>query len=121
LGILLLFCSLLLLPVPGPGAFPVFIAGLSILSINHHWAKRILKRFRTEGKAVVEKIFVANPWVMTLLDVFGICLLTVGLWLLIYFDAYLRIFGFSAIILALTVLLYNRRRYKKISIFNSKH
>jgi len=119
LGVLLVFCSLLLLPVPGPGAFPVFIAGMSVLSINHHWARRMLISIRKNGKAVVQKIFTTNPKVMFLIDILGFTFLILGI-LALFGSSYIKIAGISIIIVGFSMIIYNRQRYKNLNTFKSK-
>lgn len=120
LGVLLLLGSLLLLPIPGPGAFPVFLAGLSILSINHHWARRLLKRVRKEGSQMIQKIFIADPKIMLVLDIFGLLGITVAIYGLIFSAGYVRIGSFSLGVIGISTILYNRQRYQKIK-FIKKH
>lgn len=55
-GILLLVLALLVGWLPGPLGIPLTIAGLSLLAINHDWAKRLLERIKTEGLKVKDKI-----------------------------------------------------------------
>lgn len=38
--------GLILMPVPGPGGTPVFLAGLAILATEVEWAKKFLVRFK---------------------------------------------------------------------------
>jgi uncharacterized protein (TIGR02611 family) len=38
--------GLILMPVPGPGGTPVFLAGLAILATEVEWARRFLARFK---------------------------------------------------------------------------
>lgn len=46
-GSLLAVLGLILMPVPGPGGTPVFLAGLALLAMECEWAKRLLVRFKT--------------------------------------------------------------------------
>jgi uncharacterized membrane protein len=114
LGLLLVVASILTSPIPGPGGFPLFILGLSVLSINHHWARQLLQRIRTDGKAVVDRIFTDNKAVMLALDILGVMGLVSGLYCLLYQHGTLRILGFSGTILSLSILGYNRQRFAKL-------
>ena len=38
--------GLILMPVPGPGGFPVTMAGLAILSMELPWAKGVMERLK---------------------------------------------------------------------------
>lgn len=63
-GVLLLILAMLVGWLPGPAGIPLALAGLSLLAINHDWAKRLLERFKTEGLKVKDKVktwFKKNP------------------------------------------------------------
>lgn len=45
-GGLLTLLGLILMPVPGPGGTPVFLAGLAILATEFEWARKFLFRFK---------------------------------------------------------------------------
>ena len=45
-GLIVTATGLILMPVPGPGGTPVFLAGLAILSTECGWAKELLARFK---------------------------------------------------------------------------
>ena len=45
-GVLITILGLILMPVPGPGGTPVFLAGLAILSTEFKWARDFLARFK---------------------------------------------------------------------------
>ena len=45
-GLLIMILGLILMPVPGPGGTPVFLAGLAILSTEFKWARDFLTRFK---------------------------------------------------------------------------
>ncbi len=45
-GLILMILGLILMPVPGPGGTPVFLAGLAILSTEFKWARDLLDRFK---------------------------------------------------------------------------
>lgn len=50
-GSLVAVTGLVLMPVPGPGGTPVFLAGLALLATELGWAQRLLERFKqTAGK-----------------------------------------------------------------------
>ena len=79
IGVSLLIGSLVLSPVPGPGGIPLLIAGLSVLAINHEWARNLLHRVRTEGDTLLTRLFVEHPYTgivvictVVVLCVFGI-------------------------------------------------
>ena len=45
-GVCVAVLGLVLMPVPGPGGTPVFLAGLAILSTEFKWARDFLARFK---------------------------------------------------------------------------
>lgn len=46
-GLCIAILGLILMPVPGPGGTPVFLAGLAILSTEFQWARNFLARFKS--------------------------------------------------------------------------
>lgn len=55
-GVLLLLLAVLVGWLPGPAGIPLALAGLSLLAINHDWAKRLLMRMKTEGLKLKQRI-----------------------------------------------------------------
>lgn len=47
--------GLILMPVPGPGGTPVFLAGLAILATEVDWAKRFLAKFKASYTAMSKR------------------------------------------------------------------
>ncbi len=45
-GLFVAAIGLILMPVPGPGGTPVFLAGLAILATEVEWARKLLLRFK---------------------------------------------------------------------------
>ncbi len=45
-GLFLVIAGLILMPVPGPGGTPVFLAGLALLSTEFKWARDFLDKFK---------------------------------------------------------------------------
>jgi uncharacterized protein (TIGR02611 family) len=45
-GLLIMMIGLILMPVPGPGGTPVFLAGLAILATKFKWARDFLGKFK---------------------------------------------------------------------------
>ena len=54
-GSLVTLTGLILMPVPGPGGTPVFIAGLAILATEAQWAKRFLERFKQAASGMSKR------------------------------------------------------------------
>ena len=46
LGLLITILGLILMPVPGPGGTPVFLAGLALLATEFKWARDFLTKFK---------------------------------------------------------------------------
>ena len=58
-GVCVVVIGLILMPVPGPGGTPVFLAGLAILATELPFAKRLKERFLALRDKYFEKI---SPW-----------------------------------------------------------
>ena len=56
-GVALLILALLVGWLPGPLGIPLTLAGLSLLAINHDWAKRLIERIKTEGLKLKDRLF----------------------------------------------------------------
>ena len=54
-GSLIAVLGLILMPVPGPGGTPVFLAGLAILATEFKWARAFLERFKNAYVNMGEK------------------------------------------------------------------
>jgi len=53
-GAALLVAGLVLLVLPGPGLL-VLAAGLAVLAVEFHWARRLLARVRAHAQAAAQK------------------------------------------------------------------
>jgi len=53
-GAALLVAGLAMLVLPGPGLL-VLAAGLAVLAVEFHWARRLLARVRAHARATAEK------------------------------------------------------------------
>ena len=58
-GVCVVVIGLILMPVPGPGGTPVFLAGLAILATELPFAKRLRERFLAFRSKHFETI---SPW-----------------------------------------------------------
>lgn len=81
LGVLLIITALLTGWLPGPGGIPLFIIGLSLLAINHEWAKRYIDLLRKYADRVGDIIF--TPGLNWFYNVVSPVLLVLGIWLLV--------------------------------------
>jgi len=55
IGITFLLAGLALLILPGPGIL-IIVLGLAVLATEFIWARRILKKLRSEGKSIIKRI-----------------------------------------------------------------
>jgi hypothetical protein len=101
--------------LPGPGGIPLLIAGLGLLSINHEWARRWLMTVKKHGLDLSDKFFNNSPRVKLLIDVLGLLVITLAVFIMLYFTKTIaRSAAIWLVIIALGLLLGNRGRLKKI-------
>ncbi|MEO8863274.1 MAG: PGPGW domain-containing protein [Candidatus Saccharimonadales bacterium] len=114
-GILLIIGSILFGWVPGPGGIPLFIAGLSLLSINHEWARRWLKKAQKSGLSLSKRVFNDHPGWRLAIDTISVLAFTGGVILLAYVTGnFVRGLAIGIIILAISLFLGNRERLKRL-------
>lgn len=114
-GFGLLASALLFSWVPGPGGIPLAIAGLSVLAINHDWAKRWQTRAKEGGLNLTNKIFVDHPVVKWALDILGATLVVLAVVILNNFTQNMyRTMAVSAAFMGLGLFLGNRNRLQRI-------
>lgn len=120
-------CGLLILAaltgwIPGPGGIPLLIAGLSLLSINHDWAKRWLKKAQAGGLNIMDRIFVDHPIVKMTLDIVGVGLIVLAVFILNnYTRNVARSLAISAGFMGIGLFLGNRRRLQNfVGLFRRK-
>lgn len=102
--------------LPGPGGTPLLYLGLRLLAVNNPWADRLLNYITTEGSKLLEVVFPDKKLIMLLWDFFTVLLLSTG----IYFSfslsgSYWRFAAYIILVWAFIALLYNRKRYKKVT------
>jgi hypothetical protein len=114
-GVLLIILAGLTGWLPGPGGLPLLIVGLSLLATNHQWAERMLLSVKRNSNKLADTIFDAHPAVKWGIDLVGIALIAGAVTLcmqatrsIIYSAA------FSLFLLAIVLLLANRRRFATI-------
>lgn len=100
--------------IPGPGGLPLLFAGLAVLAINHEWARKWLKKAKTSSLNLSERIFVDHPTVKIALDIAGLALLLLAVYLLnSYTKVFIKSLAVSAGFLGLSLFLGNRKRLKR--------
>ncbi len=101
--------------LPGPGGIPLFLAGLGLVSINHAWARKLLKDFDVRRVALTNRYLMAG-WLFSItLDL--VCLTLIGIGIYIAFTAdqlYVRAVALGVCSFALIVILSNQKRLDRI-------
>jgi hypothetical protein len=77
--------------IPGPGGIPVFLAGLALLSINNHWAKRLLEYSKKHADSSLDIIFPDSKKWRIIHTISGIVLLLIAFYSLTYLDGFIRL------------------------------
>lgn len=115
-GVLLIIAAGLTGWLPGPGGIPLLIAGLSVLSINHTWAKRLLKRVKKDGAQIFSKIFNDHPVWQAAYDISSVIFITVGIYLINTYTRNLTLsFAIFLTFTGLALFLGNRRRLQNLT------
>lgn len=113
-GVLLIVSSFLLGGLPGPGGIPLLLAGLSLLAINHEWAKRLQQRVKEEGRRFLRKMFSEHPVVQIIYDTLALVLVLNGIYLLNIRTRALDLsIALFSILLGAGLFLGNRRRFTR--------
>lgn len=101
--------------LPGPGGIPLILAGLGLLSIHNHWARKLLLFIKTQGIKFMDYAFPEHPWAKALHDVIAVSLILIAI--IVFSNKVTSIYyaiAFSLIVLAVVDFLYNRKRWQKI-------
>lgn len=121
LGGLLILASILFGWLPGPGGIPLFLAGLGLLSINHAWARRILKRVKANGNKLADLVFKDHPALIIVYDVLAVILIVgAGIIWGLWSGNLVRGLAIALIFLGLSLFLGNRSRIQKINAYVRK-
>jgi hypothetical protein len=112
LGVCFMVAALLTGWLPGPGGVPLFIIGLSLLGINHTWAKRYIDLIRRYTDRISDVIFSKDRSQRNNIDGIGPLLTAIGA-LLVYRHAavWQTSVGISVLCTGLVLLLGNRSRW----------
>lgn len=114
LGVLLILAAIFFGWLPGIGGIPLFFAGLGLLAINNHWARRLLQYSKDQGAKFYQKIFTNHPHLMLLYDILAVGLAATSVSLLIFYDSVvIRTVSFFLLTLAGLVFFANRGRLQK--------
>jgi hypothetical protein len=121
LGSMLMIAAILTGWLPGPGGIPLFILGLSLLAINHAWAKRHILKIREYVKQIDKFLFERGPKVQASYDIVGSVTIAVVL-IAIYRNPIRSVLmtGIVIIFMCLTLLVGNRGRYKRLTRKSTK-
>ena len=101
--------------LPGPGGIPLFIIGLSLLAINHDWAKRYIDLTKQYANRLGDLIFVENPKLQLFYDIVSPLLLGTGIALAWGHSAIWQLsLGIFLFFMGLTIGLGNRGRWANL-------
>lgn len=114
-GCTLIVAAILTGWIPGPGGLPLFIAGLTLLSINHEWAKRWLHKAKNGGLNIMDRLFVDHPVVKWAIDLLGTVLMILSVFLLNTVTSnVLRSLSISMAFMSVGIFLGNRKRLQHL-------
>lgn len=114
-GIGLIILSVLTGWIPGPGGIPLLLAGLGLLAINHHWARRLLVSVKNGGLKLAEKFFRDHPVLMIIYDAVALALLATAVVVLVEVQGNVRAAALLLFSIGLALFLGNRRRLQRIN------
>lgn len=115
LGVVLILAAILFGWLPGIGGIPLFLVGLSLLAINHTWAKRLLTYAKERGMKLLDILFNEHPAIVVLYDIATVLLAGGGVLLLInYSHNAVRAVATLLFMFSLGLFLGNRKRLLRI-------
>lgn len=116
LGVLVMIAAVLTGWLPGPGFVPLFIIGLSLLAINHAWAKRYMKNMQKLSGKLNDIVFSTNPKVRIAYDILSPLGIISGIYIMWRSDA-AWLFSVSILLIFGSIILFmgNRGRWQRIS------
>jgi len=110
-GVCLIILAALTGWLPGPGGIPLFLAGLGLLSINHEWARRLLKHVKTHGVRFINAFFREHRLWMLAYDIFAVLLVGFGIIVLAMVTGrVVHVIAISGIFMGAGLFLGNRKR-----------
>jgi len=106
--------------LPGPGGIPLFILGLSLLAINHEWAKRYIDLLREYADKFSDLIF--TPRLRVFFDALAPLLLAGGVLLVLRRSAlWMLSLGVFCLGMSLLTFFGNRNRWARLKQLFKKH
>jgi hypothetical protein len=113
LAVLVMLAALLTGWLPGPGGIPLVLIGLSLLSVNHKWARRYIDLLRKYADRISDIIFLPRFWV--LYDLSAAALIVAGgQWLIRHDQPWMVGVGFWCVALGALIAIGNRNRWARL-------
>lgn len=107
--------------LPGPGGLPLLLGGLSLLSIHHEWARKLLKKAKDSGTSLYEMFFPDNKKLYLIYDFIGLSIFIGALYIVsLQTKNITQTLAIAASFVAFGLLLTNRRRLEKLSAIVAK-
>ncbi len=117
-GGLLILGALMFGWLPGPGGIPLLLAGLSLLAINHKWARRWMDHIKKYGLNLQNRIFTEHPFWQAFYDVLSVSLVVTAAYLINNYTHNLVLsLGVILLFIGIGIFLSNRRRLSRIQQF----
>ena len=98
--------------LPGPRGIPLFLIGLSLLSINHKWARRYINLLRKYADRISDILFVPRFWMLYDL-VAAVLIVTGGQWLIRHDRPWMIGVGTWCVALGVLIAFGNRNRWAR--------
>lgn len=100
--------------LPGPGGIPLVLAGLGLLSVHNHWARRILLYIQENGMKIMNYLFPDNAAARIAHDFIALGLVIGASYLVIFQRSPIAVgIAVSFCALAIVDFLYNRDRLNR--------
>jgi hypothetical protein len=107
--------------LPGPGGIPLFLIGLGLVSLNHEWARKLLKDFDKKRVEYTDKYLMTSPKISLAIDISCIILLCLGAFIVFTQDPLtIRAPGLGLVSITLIVLISNQKRFERLSAWSKK-
>lgn len=122
-GVTLMLLSIATGWLPGPGGIPLFIIGLSILSIHHEWAQKYIDKIKDYVEAIGKQVFTDDKDVQLAYDIICPIMIAAGMYLLWLYNAVWQLsLGIVLVATGITLLAGNRNRIHNLKLkLKKKH